>query len=65
MVVIKGNLFFCVLVAKSVIHGKGLYAKEKIPAKRKIGSLAGTIISKKAAREKAKNKKSISIVELW
>ena len=65
MVVMKGNIFFEVLVDKSAIHGKGLYAKEKIPAKRKIGSLAGVIISKKTAREKAKKKESISIVELW
>ena len=62
---VNGSLFFCVSVAKSKIHGKGLYALENIPAKRKIGSLAGKIISKKAAREKAKNKMSISIVELW
>lgn len=62
---VNGSLFFSVLVAKSKIHGKGLYAQEKIPAKRKIGSLAGEIVSKKAAREKAKNKTSISIVELW
>lgn len=63
--VIKGNLCFDVTVAKSRIHGKGLYAKKKIPARRKIGSMAGEIISKKAAREKARQKQSISIVELW
>lgn len=62
---IGGSLFFSVSVAKSKIHGKGLYAQEKIPAKRKIGSLAGEIISRTAARKKAKNKLSISIVELW
>jgi uncharacterized protein len=63
--VIKGSLYFDVAVSKSKIHGKGLYAMKNIPAKRKIGSLAGEIISKKLAREKAKLNESISIVELW
>lgn len=63
--VIKGSLYFDVAVGKSKIHGKGLYAMKTIPAKRKIGSLAGEIISKKAARQKAKLNESISIVELW
>jgi SET domain-containing protein len=63
--IIKGSICFDVSVGKSKIHGQGLYAREKIPAKRKIGSLAGKIISKKLARQKAKLKQSISIVELW
>jgi SET domain-containing protein len=63
--VIKGSVYFDVEVGKSKIHGKGLYALSKIPSKRKIGSLAGEIISKRAAREKAKLNESISIVELW
>jgi uncharacterized protein len=63
--IIKGSKYFDVLVGKSQIHGKGLYAVGKIPARRKIGSLAGKIISKKLAREKAKQNESISIVELW
>jgi uncharacterized protein len=63
--VIKGSLYFGVLVRRSKIHGLGLYAKQNIPARKKIGSLAGEIISKKAAREKAKGNESISIVELW
>src|SRR4029078_3018064 len=62
---IKASLYFDVAVAKSKIHGQGLYAMKKIPARRKIGSLAGKIISKKAARKKAKLNESISIVELW
>jgi SET domain-containing protein len=62
---LKGSLYFEVRVDKSRIHGKGLYSKDRIPARRKIGSLAGEIISKKTAREKAKTKHSISIVELW
>lgn len=63
--IVKGSLYFDVIVSKSDIHGKGLYAISKIPAKRKIGSLAGKIISKKEARAKAKLNSSISIVELW
>ena len=63
--IIKGSICFKVEVGKSKIHGKGLYAASKIPSRRKIGSLAGEIISKKAAREKAKGNESISIVELW
>ncbi|HWI91716.1 MAG TPA: SET domain-containing protein [Flavisolibacter sp.] len=62
---VKGSLYFDVVVGKSKIHGKGLYATKKIPARKKIGSLAGEIISKKTAREKAKLNESISIVELW
>lgn len=63
--IIKGSIYFEVEVGKSKIHGKGLYAASRIPSRRKIGSLAGEIISKKAAREKAKGNESISIVELW
>lgn len=63
--IIEGSLYFDVLIDKSKIHGRGLYTKKLIPARRKIGSLAGEIISKKAAREKVKRNESISIVELW
>ena len=63
--IIEGSLYFDVFVAKSKIHGSGLYAKKAIPARRKVGSLAGEIISKKSAREKAKRDETISIVELW
>ncbi|MGZ3881620.1 MAG: SET domain-containing protein [Flavisolibacter sp.] len=64
-IIIEGSLYFDVFVGRSKIHGNGLYAKRSIPARRKIGSLAGEIISKKAAREKAKLNETISIVELW
>ena len=62
---VYGSLLFSVTVAKSKIQGKRLYASARIPEKRKIGSPAGEIISKKTASEKAKNKATISIVELW
>jgi SET domain-containing protein len=63
--VINGSVYFDVVVGKSKIHGKGLYAKKTIPARRKIGSLSGETISKKAARKKARLNESIYIVELW
>jgi len=63
--IIKGRVNFDVEVNKSKIHGSGLYAKTKIPARKKIGSLAGEIISKRKAREKARHNATISIVELW
>jgi uncharacterized protein len=50
---------------KSKIHGMGSYADELIPAKRKIGSLAGEVISKKEANKRSKLHESIAIVELW
>lgn len=50
---------------KSKIHGTGAFAAQSIPAKRKIGTLSGEIISKKSARQKAATMKAVSIVELW
>ena len=62
---IKGKILFPVRTGKSNIHGKGLFALALIPAKRKIGSLGGQIITRAAGRQKARLKKTISIVELW
>jgi len=62
---INGNINFPVKVSKSKIHGNGCYALAKIEAKRKIGSLAGKIISKREGRLKVKGNPSISLVELW
>ena len=61
------SVFYPVSVAKSKIQGKGVYAATGIPVRKKIGSLGGTIITKRAARKKAKDLKneSIAIVELW
>ena len=36
-----------------------------MPAKRKIGSLSGQLISKKLGRAKARAGESITLVELW
>lgn len=59
------RLAYPLKVAKSSIHGKGVFAKEPIPARKKIGSLGGTIITKREARRRAKQLESIAIVELW
>ena len=62
---ITGSLFFPLRVAKSRIHGNGAYAIKRIPARRKIGSLGGEVISQREGRKRAQDKTSISIVELW
>lgn len=61
------KVYYPLSVSKSRIHGLGAYAKGKIPARKKIGSLAGVIISKRKARQKVKESlsDSIAIVELW
>lgn len=62
---IEGRIIYPIRVSKSAIHGHGAYASESIPARKKIGSMSGKIISKKEARRKVKAKESISMVELW
>jgi uncharacterized protein len=64
-VIVEGCIQFPVRVAKSNIHGQGVYSVQTIPPKKKIGSLSGEIISKTEARKKAKSLQSVSIVELW
>lgn len=62
---IDGKVNFAVIISRSKIHGKGLYALTTVPARKKIGTLAGKIISRRAGRTKAKANESISLVELW
>ncbi len=62
---IKGDVRFPVRVGPSRIHGKGLFAGSRIPARKKLGTLAGEIVSKKEGRARAKKQKAISMVELW
>lgn len=52
-------------VKKSRIHGKGLYAKSAMEARRKIGELTGEIIKLREARRRAAKLKGevIQIVE--
>ena len=61
---INGKINFRVRVSRSKIHGRGLYATNDMPAKRKIGSLSGQLISKKLKRAKARAGESITLVEL-
>ena len=51
-------------VRKSLVDGKGLYAKSRIAARRKIGELAGEVISWREARKRAKGKRRLALVEL-
>ena len=62
---IEGQLHYHLQTRKSRIHGRGAFAGEMIPARKKIGSLGGQIITKKEARSRAKLMDSVSIVELW
>lgn len=51
-------------LSRSPIHGKGVFSEGKIPARKKIGSMGGTLISERAANRKAKRLRVISMVEL-
>lgn len=48
---------------KSNIDGKGAFALQHIPSKKKIGNLGGVIISLEQARKKANKSKRVAIVE--
>ena len=50
----KKNLNYTLKVTKSGIAGKGAYALENIPAKRKLGNMGGEIISFREARKRVK-----------
>ncbi len=62
---LNGDVRFPVKVGPSNIHGRGLFAVSGVPARKKLGALAGQIISRKEGRARAKKQKTISIVELW
>jgi SET domain-containing protein len=50
-------------VKPSAIHGRGLFTKEAIPARRKIGEFAGERIRLREARRRARERKIIAIIE--
>ena len=50
-------------VRPSRIHGHGVFARARIAARRKIGELAGEIITVREARRRAKQTAVITIVE--
>ena len=58
------HINYPVKVAKSKIAGKGAYALQRIPARKKIGDLGGVIITMKEAMKLIKNLKVINLVEL-
>src|SRR5215211_3648457 len=57
------RLFYDLKIDKSKIDGKGAYAVQSIPARKKIGDLGGVIITQREARKIAKTTKRVAIVE--
>lgn len=55
---------FAVEVRASRIDGRGAFAGEAMPARRKIGEIRGEAISVSEARRRAKTQQRIMIVEL-
>jgi len=58
------HIYYPVKIAKSKIAGKGAYALQRIPARKKIGDLGGVIVTMKEALKLIKDKKVINLVEL-
>lgn len=58
------KICYPVKVAKSKIAGKGAYALQRIPARKKIGDLGGVIITKQEAMSLIRDMKVINMVEL-
>ncbi|MES2774612.1 MAG: SET domain-containing protein-lysine N-methyltransferase [Bacteroidota bacterium] len=54
---------FSIFNGKSQIEGKGAFAAQTIPGKRKIGNLGGEIISLREARKRAAATKRVAMVE--
>lgn len=57
------KLNFPLRIGKSKIDGQGAYAKQPIPARKKIGDLGGVIISQREARRIAAQTKRVAMVE--
>ena len=55
---------FAVRVARSRIDGFGVFAREPVPARRKIGEIRGESISLAEARRRAAGHERIMIVEI-
>lgn len=56
-------LFFALLNKPSAIDGRGAFAAQAIPARRKIGNLGGEIISVREARRRAHVTQRVAMVE--
>ncbi|MFP5245299.1 MAG: SET domain-containing protein [Thermoanaerobaculia bacterium] len=50
-------------VRPSAIHGKGVFAAQPLPARRKIGQFVGELISVREARRRARGQEVVTIVE--
>ena len=50
-------------VRDSRIHGRGVFARRAVPAKRKVGELMGELITVTEARRRAKDAPVVYIVE--
>lgn len=50
-------------VRPSRIHGKGVFARRAVPAKRKIGELTGELISVREARRRYAGAEVVTVVE--
>lgn len=59
----ESNLRYLVYNAKSSIDGKGAFAGEKMFARKKVGDLAGEIISQREGRRRAAATKRVAMVE--
>lgn len=51
-------------IRRSAIDGKGIFARSRIRARRKLGELSGEHISLREARKRAALRRRIAIVEL-
>ena len=56
-------IVFPIAVKSSHIDGKGAFALQVIPARRKIGNLGGEVISVREARKRVKATKRVAMVE--
>ena len=61
---INGAVRVTVEVKRSLIDGRGLFAKYPIKAKQKLGDLSGEVINQREARRRAKDRRRVAIVEL-
>ena len=60
----NNKMIYPTRLAKSGIHGTGVFSKKRIPARKKIGSMSGIIISTRKANAKAKSQQLLKLVEL-
>jgi SET domain-containing protein len=51
-------------VRRSPIEGRGLFATSRVAARRKLGYMAGELVSEAEGRRRARARKRIAIVEL-